>query len=64
MPSLQAVPIVAASASTFQEDIEQSQAAGCVAFLSKPIQAQKLSELLQSILGLSWIYDSPITEKA
>jgi CheY-like chemotaxis protein len=58
------VPIVAASASIFQEDIEQSRAAGCVAFLSKPIQAQKLSELLQTILELTWIYDSPMTEKA
>jgi CheY-like chemotaxis protein len=62
IPVLQTVPIVAASASTFQEDIEQAQEAGCDAFLAKPIQAPKLSELLQSILGLIWIYDSPIVE--
>jgi signal transduction histidine kinase/ActR/RegA family two-component response regulator len=62
IPALQRVPIVAASASTFQEDIEQAQEAGCDAFLAKPIQAQKLSELLQSILGLTWVYDVQVVE--
>ncbi len=57
IPALQTVPICAASASTFQEDIDMSLEAGCDAFLSKPIRAQELFKLLQSTLGLKWVYD-------
>ena len=44
-----AVPIVAVSANAFNEDIKRSLASGMNAHLSKPIEVQKLRELLRQL---------------
>ena len=44
-----AVPIVAVSANAFNEDIKRSLASGMNAPLSKPIEVQKLRELLRQL---------------
>jgi two-component system, sensor histidine kinase and response regulator len=48
------VPIIAVSASTFIEDQEASLAAGCQAYLSKPIRIKQLFEVLAHFLALTW----------
>ena len=50
------VPIVAASASSFEEVERQSRAAGCNDFIAKPIDDRKLLNLLGKLLDLEWIY--------
>ncbi|NCQ15388.1 MAG: response regulator, partial [Flavobacteriales bacterium] len=40
------VPIIAVSASAFDEDIQNAKAAGIDEFLAKPIETAKLRELL------------------
>ncbi|RKZ45182.1 MAG: serine/threonine protein kinase [Candidatus Parabeggiatoa sp. nov. 3] len=49
-------PIIANSASVFEADQEKSLIAGCNAFLSKPIEEDKLSQMLVEHLKLDWIY--------
>jgi len=49
-------PIIANSASVFEADQEKSRIAGCNAFLPKPIEEDKLSNLLVEHLKLQWIY--------
>jgi CheY-like chemotaxis protein len=51
------VAIVATSASVFERDRQSGFAAGCDAFLPKPIRADELLECLQIQLGLEWIYE-------
>ncbi|MCP4362863.1 MAG: response regulator, partial [Chloroflexi bacterium] len=53
---LQAVPIIAASASAFDADKKEATAVGCNAFLPKPIDVQDLFALLQTHLALEWTY--------
>lgn len=55
-PALKDVPIIAVSASTFDSDQERSRLAGCNAFLSKPIDIERLFALLQTYLEVEWIY--------
>ncbi|MBD2500200.1 response regulator [Anabaena azotica FACHB-119] len=59
----QNIVIIAASASVSNFTRQQSQAAGCNDFLSKPIDAEELFDILQSHLFLKWIYspDEPST---
>jgi response regulator RpfG family c-di-GMP phosphodiesterase len=59
-PRFQDVVIIAASASVFNLTPQESLAAGCNAFITKPVRAQKLLELLQQHLGLTWIYEQPL----
>jgi signal transduction histidine kinase/DNA-binding response OmpR family regulator len=49
------IPLIASSASVFDYNRQQSQAAGCDDFLPKPLQIEDLLALLQSHLGLVWI---------
>ena len=49
-------PIVAASASSFEEIEKQSRASGCDAFLSKPIDDRRLLNILGKYLDLEWIH--------
>jgi hypothetical protein len=42
-------------------DREESRRVGCDDFLPKPVEADRLFELLQQYLGLSWIYDDSST---
>ena len=49
-------PIIAISASTFEEVERHSRASGCNDFLEKPISDRKLLMLLGKHLNLEWIY--------
>jgi len=53
---LEHVPIIAVSASAFEHHREQSLAAGCAAFLSKPLNTQQLFATIAQHLHLTWIY--------
>jgi len=55
--ALKEVIVIAVSASAFSHDQEKSMEAGCNVFLSKPINADKLFECLQTHLNLTWIYE-------
>ena len=63
IPQLQNVIIIAISASVLARDRQQSQIAGCEAFLPKPIDLEQLLKTLQVYLELEWIYEqiSPTT---
>ena len=50
------VPIIASSASVFENDIKQTLAAGADEFLPKPIQIDEFLKFLQKYLQLEWIY--------
>ena len=54
--SLKQIPIIAISASDFEEVEKQSRAIGCDDFLAKPIDDEKLLDLLGRQLNLEWIY--------
>ncbi len=47
--------IIATSASVFNDDQEHSLVAGCDAFLPKPIDIEKLIDIVEEKLGLVWI---------
>jgi signal transduction histidine kinase len=53
---LEEVIIIAVSASVFEMDQERSRMAGCDAFLPKPVDEQKLLELIATHLKVQWIY--------
>ncbi len=55
IPELQALPVIAASASVSAQDQKRSHAAGGNAFIAKPIQLDQLFHLLQEHLHLEWI---------
>jgi signal transduction histidine kinase/ligand-binding sensor domain-containing protein len=48
--------IIAVSASVLAADQEKSRVAGCDTFLLKPIDAERLLDLLAKSLGLVWVY--------
>ncbi len=50
------VPVIAVTASVSASDSEQCLAAGMNAFLSKPINADKLLELMARLLRLEWTF--------
>ncbi|OUD12614.1 hypothetical protein TPSD3_16165 [Thioflexithrix psekupsensis] len=52
------LPVLAVSASVFEQDQAQSLEAGCNVFLPKPIQADVLLKELQKQLKLTWIYET------
>lgn len=54
---LKQIPIIALSASTVELVEQKSLLAGCVAFLPKPIEQQKLFSLLAKYLQLKWVYN-------
>jgi CheY-like chemotaxis protein len=56
-PELSEVVIIAVSASAFGVTRQQSLAAGCNDFLSKPVQVEMVLDTLQRHLGLTWIFD-------
>ncbi|MDY6992098.1 MAG: ATP-binding protein, partial [Pseudomonadota bacterium] len=58
-PPLNQVIIIANSASVFDFHQSDSLAAGCNAFLAKPIRAEALLALLQQHLPLEWINEEP-----
>ena len=50
-PDAHVVPIVAASANAFDEDVNRSLAAGMNAHMSKPVDAHVLKETLANVLA-------------
>jgi CheY-like chemotaxis protein len=56
-PALAKIPIIAVSASAHDMDQDKSRAVGCDDFLPKPVEAEKLLELLQQHLNLVWLCD-------
>ncbi len=53
-----ALPIIALSASVSEQDQDLSLAAGCSAFLPKPVDFEALFHCLQTQLHLTWIYQA------
>jgi len=59
LPQFQTVPVIAASASVFDYHQQESFAAGCNAFIPKPIRIDILLDLMQQhLVGLNWTIDS------
>ncbi|WP_103668505.1 CHASE2 domain-containing protein [Pseudanabaena sp. BC1403] len=58
------VPIIACSASTFDNDLQESLTAGCTDFTPKPIQSKHLFLKLKQHLNLEWIYEGPKNSSA
>lgn len=56
MEEFKQIPIIAISASIFEEIEKQSRAMGCDDFLEKPINDEKLLSLLGKYQKLEWIY--------
>lgn len=59
MPEFAGVCIIAVSASVLEADAAKSRVAGCDAFLPKPVNLDKLLDLLGTHLKLRWIYAEP-----
>ncbi|MCJ8280694.1 MAG: response regulator, partial [Rivularia sp. ALOHA_DT_140] len=55
-PEFSQVPIVVSSASVYEKDIRESLAAGANDFLPKPIQIDKILQILHSYLQVEWVY--------
>ena len=55
MPGQDKLPIIAVSASVFQEDATQAQAAGCNAHVAKPLILDELLTALGNHLPLEWV---------
>jgi CheY-like chemotaxis protein len=60
-PELQQVPIIAVSASAVDEGLTNSLKAGANAFLTKPVDQDKLLELIGAHLSLDWLIEAPDT---
>ncbi|WP_019505024.1 ATP-binding protein [Pleurocapsa sp. PCC 7319] len=52
------IPIIAISASSFEQVEKQSRSVGCDDFLTKPIDDVKLLNLIGKYLNLEWIYNA------
>ena len=57
LPQLQNVVAIGTSASIMESEKQGSLAAGCNAFIPKPIRVEELLDCLQVHLGLQWIYE-------
>ncbi len=57
LPVIQNVVAIAVSADTFENARQDSAAAGCNDFISKPVQISALLECIGSHLELDWIYE-------
>jgi len=63
LPEFQTIPIIAVSASVFDCHQQESFAAGCNAFIPKPIRIDALLDLMQqNLLGLNWIVEQKSVE--
>ncbi|MDM8536393.1 response regulator [Desulfobacterales bacterium HSG17] len=56
-PVLKNTPVIASSASVYEEDYLKSRKAGADGFLSKPINAERLYEMLGKLLDIEWVYE-------
>ncbi|MCX8085511.1 MAG: ATP-binding protein [Rhodocyclaceae bacterium] len=64
LPGGKRLPIIALTASAFEEDRSAVEAAGCDALLRKPIEAERLFAMLGERLGLSFEYAAPAAPAA
>lgn len=55
-------PIISISASAYEEDRQKSLAAGSNEFLTKPVDFNKLLNLLEKYLALEWLYQAPLVD--
>lgn len=55
--TLKELPIIAASASVFEQHRQLSLDVGCNAFLDKPIRESELLNVLKQFLHVEWIYE-------
>ncbi|MCP5074856.1 MAG: response regulator, partial [Rhodobacteraceae bacterium] len=62
IPEIKDTPIIAISASAFEMNVEESRLAGCDSFLPKPVDEQKLLDLLQALMNLEWEYEERVDE--
>ncbi len=58
MPEFQDTLIIATSASVFEADQEKSRVIGCDVFLPKPVEEDKLFNILVNRLKLEWVYET------
>jgi len=56
LPGLKKLPIIAVSASAYENVIQEAHNAGCITFIAKPINYTKLILTLQQHLPLEWQY--------
>ncbi len=61
IPDAQDIPVIASSASVFEQNQSASFAAGANAFLAKPIELPTLLTLLEQQLSLTWVYQAAST---
>ena len=52
-PDAKTIPIVAMSANAFEEDVQKSLNSGMNAYLTKPVEAEKMYQTLQRLLAKS-----------
>ena len=57
IPEIKDIPIIAVSASFLDMDQNKSKIIGCQAFVSKPIDQNKLFALLEQYLPIQWVYE-------
>jgi len=57
IPHMGQTPIIMVSASAAPNDVADSFSAGAAAFLTKPIDQERLLQQIESCLWLDWIYD-------
>ena len=55
--TLKDIPIIAASASVFEEHRQLSLDVGCNKFLDKPIRESELLDVLKRFLNVEWVYE-------
>ncbi|HSI56601.1 MAG TPA: ATP-binding protein [Ideonella sp.] len=56
------LPIVLVSADLFGNDDQRLRAAGCQAFVAKPVRESALRQALREHLGLEWLYGGAVPE--
>ncbi len=62
MPDGMQTPIIALTASVFEEDRDPIMATGCDGFVRKPLKEHELFDLIKQLLGVSFRYQDSATE--
>jgi len=57
IPILKDSLIIAVSGSVFETDKDKSRVAGCDEFISKPVNANRLFEMIGNHLNIEWVYE-------
>ncbi len=57
-----AIPVIAVTASAFEDDFEQVMATGMYAYLRKPFRTEDLFEMLGKCLGLHYVFADDIAD--